>query len=143
MLQPERLEGYLRRAEAHAERGDFVRATADAGVGARRHPEEEEAWTALCRYQYRLGKDGEAQASAAKAVDLDSMANDARLVVAFVYARSGKQAQALRQVQGAEENGLTTEQREAGLTEVARLFSRQPGSTAPQALEKRLKGPAS
>jgi tetratricopeptide (TPR) repeat protein len=142
-LRPERLEGYLRRAEAHAERGDFARATADAGVGAHRHPEEEEAWTALCRYQYRLGKDLEAQASAAKAVDLDPMANDARLVVAFIYARSGKQAQALQQVQGAEDNGLSTEQRETGLAEVARLLQKQPGSKALQALEKRLKGPDS
>jgi len=142
-LRPERMEGYLRRAAAHADRGDFARAMADARIATGQHPEEEEAWTALCRYQYRLGKNEEAQASAARAVDLDPMANDARLVVAFIQARSGNLEKALKQVQGAEDNGLTTDQRETGVTEVERLLKKQAGSTALQSLLRRLKGPDS
>lgn len=141
-LEPGEIDGYLRRADVHADRGDYRKAAADAETATRKRPEEADAWADLCRYEYRLDRNEAAARSAAKAIQLDAMANEARLVLGYMAARKGDAAAAVRQVQDAEDNGLTTDQRAEGMAEIERLLQKEPRSSALQAILAKLKARA-
>jgi tetratricopeptide (TPR) repeat protein len=142
-LEPEKFDGYLDRAQAYSEKGAQDKAIADVLRARRIVPQGDEykVWGALCTYQYRAAKLSEAEASARRALAFDDTQNVPRVVLATVYARQGKQTQALKVVKDAQDHGLSYPERRDGIKEVLRLLKAQPDSSALKALLQALKGP--